>query len=892
MKRFQRLLSCVVVFVLLATSLASTAFAANATKKQTTRAIGIVFDNSGSMYLGNNTAWCRATYAMEVFASMLNEGDTLYIYPMSPIRVGGTEYDSEWNPLEVSGGSDTSVIEDIVTISAQNTPIETITHAYNGLAGANADEKWLIVLTDGDLFYENDDPLEDSAGRMDEVLSGFGSGVNLMYLGIGSNPVMPTAGGVTAMQASNSGDILNKLTSMCNTIFGRDELQVGGSTVEFDVSMSKLIVFVQGSDISSIEVTDASGASVGTPDSVYTPRYSESGCERIPTINGDLMVGQNYTLSYDSNLSGCIAAFSDLDAGSYSIQFSGSADSICVYYEPDVDVVATLVDAEGNPVDTEGDLLPGEYYIQYGLADKNGDMTDSSLLGERNFEITYTLNGEPVTETGTQNGRIPVTVEAGDQLDLEEIDATYLSGYNIKKSGPELGWPDLGFQFGFPETGQLSLEVSGGADTIGVSEIDGTSYRVEVCYDGRKLTAEELQAVDFEAAVSPDSLTASVSRDGDAYVVELGYANGAAGVTEDAFTVAMTADYVDEYGRTVSAEASVSAALEDDGHALRVQLEKQEYYTKLNLSKSGPVLARLTLDGEPLTGEQMAALEFTVECEGLNYTVTPVPEESLYEISLAEGNEDAATGGYPLRAAARYVDEVGREAAAEDSTTVRIHLLPFWVWIVLALLVLAIIALILWIYFNQKVLPKNIVVDAQSLDFTVGNDNVAGLARVKFEGGNQARGKLTISSPSYDLMPLASCTVTMELEAVSPRRKASKDRAAKVVKIIFSPHDDPNDTLDIMPVSFVYRNGTLVNAALADDDDLGGMAPPAAAAKGGRQGKDRPALAELRNGTNCAYAGSFFVSPKRRRRMDLSFRLSFTDKANMTHKGKKAGKGH
>ena len=828
---------------------------------------------------------------MEVFASMMNEGDTLYIYPMSPIAVNGTEYDSERNPLAVSGGSDTSVIENIVTLAAQDTPIETITHAYNGLAGASADEKWLIVLTDGDLFYENGEALEDSAGRMDEVLGGFGSGVNLMYLGIGTNPVMPTAGGVTAMQADNSGEILTKLTSMCNTIFGRDELQVSGSTAEFDVSMSRLIVFVQGSDISSIEVLDASGASAGTPDSVYTPRYSESGCEVIPTINGDLVVGQSYTLSYDPNLSGCIASFSGLDAGSYTIHYSGSADSICVYYEPDVDVVANLVDAEGNPVSAEGDLPPGDYFIEYGLADKNGDMTDSGLLGERSFEITYTLNGQEFTETGAQNGRIPVTVEAGDQLDIAEIDATYLSGYNIRKDGPELGWPDLGFQFGYPEAGQLSLEVTGGADTLGISEVEEASYRVEVSYDGRKLTGEELDAVDLQAAVTPDTLAASVTRDGDVFLVQLGYATDVDEVAEGDFTVTMSASYQDEFERTITAEASVGGVLEDDGHALKLELERQEYYTKLNLSGSDPVLARLTLDGEPLTEEQMAALEFSAECEGLHCTVTPVPGESLYEISFAEGNGDAATGKHLLDVSARYVDEAGREVTAEDTTPIRIHLFPFWVWIALALLVLAVIALILWIYFNQKVLPKNIVVDAQSLEFAVGNDNVAGLARVKYEGGNQARGKLTISSPSYDLMPLASCTMTMELEAVSPRRKPSKDRAAKVVKIIFSPHDDPNDTLDITPASFVYRNGSLINAALADDD-MDGFTPPAPPAKGGKQGRDRPALAELRNGTNCAYAGSFFVSPKRRRRMDLSFRLTFTDKATMVRKGRKARKGH
>ena len=62
-----------------------------ATKKEISRVISIVFDNSGSMYEEKDkpiSSWCRATYAMEVFASMLNDSDKLLIYPMHPIQDG------------------------------------------------------------------------------------------------------------------------------------------------------------------------------------------------------------------------------------------------------------------------------------------------------------------------------------------------------------------------------------------------------------------------------------------------------------------------------------------------------------------------------------------------------------------------------------------------------------------------------------------------------------------------------------------------------------------------------------------------------------------------------------------------------------------------------------
>ena len=97
-KRLITLFMVLILFVI-ATGLGSSA--STSSKVETTRAIAIVFDNSGSMYSGGNKAWCQATYAMEVFASMLNSEDILQIYPMWPIEVNGKEYTME-QPFEIS----------------------------------------------------------------------------------------------------------------------------------------------------------------------------------------------------------------------------------------------------------------------------------------------------------------------------------------------------------------------------------------------------------------------------------------------------------------------------------------------------------------------------------------------------------------------------------------------------------------------------------------------------------------------------------------------------------------------------------------------------------------------------------------------------------------------
>ena len=67
-----------------------TANAAKVTKTQKSYEIAIVFDNSGSMYENQGKSWCRAKYAMEIFASMLNydNGDKLWIYPMWEVTNG------------------------------------------------------------------------------------------------------------------------------------------------------------------------------------------------------------------------------------------------------------------------------------------------------------------------------------------------------------------------------------------------------------------------------------------------------------------------------------------------------------------------------------------------------------------------------------------------------------------------------------------------------------------------------------------------------------------------------------------------------------------------------------------------------------------------------------
>ena len=133
-----------------------TASAATVTKSEKNYDIAVVFDNSGSMY--KNQGWCRAKYAMEIFASMLNyDKDKLHIFPMWEVMIDGSQPSSggSYAAFDVKSKKDIDNISNLYTVRPSNTPFAPITEAYNYLKTSTADEKWLVILTDGEINQED-----------------------------------------------------------------------------------------------------------------------------------------------------------------------------------------------------------------------------------------------------------------------------------------------------------------------------------------------------------------------------------------------------------------------------------------------------------------------------------------------------------------------------------------------------------------------------------------------------------------------------------------------------------------------------------------------------------------------------------------------------------------
>ena len=380
MKRF---ISMVLSILLLTFLFLGSIFATASSKKGESRAIAIVFDNSGSMYMDGELAWCRATYAMEVFASMLNKGDRLLVYPMHPITVDKNEYSMD-DPFVVSEASKASAIRNIYTPNAGGTPIESIDKAADGLKKTQADRKYMIVLTDGNIFYRDGKAMsaEETKKELDSRFNLYASpSMTVMYLGIGDNVVMPDKAQTeyfSKKQAANSNSVLSTLTEMCNRIFGRDTLPdscLNGKNVEFDISISKLIVFVQGQNVSDLKING-----LGDPDGKTITKYGTAGCGNHKSVS-------------DTSLQGMMVTYSNCSAGKYAIEYKGNATSIEVYYEPDADLDFVFSDSEGNAVDYNA-LYEGEYKVSFGMKDaKTGKLISSKLLGNPHYEGSYSING-------------------------------------------------------------------------------------------------------------------------------------------------------------------------------------------------------------------------------------------------------------------------------------------------------------------------------------------------------------------------------------------------------------------------------------------------------------------------------------------------------------------
>ena len=817
---------CILLLAVLLLGLFGVPAVADAQEDETEKTIAIVFDNSGSMYMGGDVAWCRATYAMEVFASMMGDRDRMLIYPMNPITIGkngSARYHYSSQPLVINGPDDASQIRMIDTLNASGTPIETIKAAYMGLTEEkNRDperEVWLVILTDGTYFHYGDTALtqEKTKEQLEEDLGSFIDDVNIMYLGIGDNAVIPDVSVPDktprpvyyADKARTSDEILSKLTDMSNAIFGRDAMDVSSGVVDIsDLSMRQMIFFVQGKEISNVQVTDQNGDPIGEKISERDMKYSTLGAEAINSGNTPKSNNVDY------NLQGMMVTYKDCKRGTYTITYDSysnqKASSVVAYYKPNVDLRVILTDSTGNDLMKDGsDVREGEHFLEFGLIDnETGEWAESSLLGNTQYDITYTINGReyPVHSDSKKDKIRLETLKGEDVLDAT-IEARYLSRYRIIKTGRELGWPDGGFRFksNSIDASKLRIELTGGKESYKISELEKEGhYFLSASFDKKPLTGDLLKS--YQPIVSMTGgnaeYTVSPASDGSGYDIFLKYHGDALHTDTGKYVLTCNVEYTDENGLTCSAKSDETKKFKIEGeeHSLGVKIQVQQGYLQVSkIDEAKPLIVHFTKDGAALMDDQLRALKIDIETD-LKYDAAIMNGESAMSIRILK-TDKMEKGIHRVKVHAVGTDDIGQQIEGSDSALIEVRLLPPWIrWLIGGLIALALLALILLI-LNQKVLPKKVLKKGDT-EFTIGGHTISGTATVRYERGGKT---LTLTPPDAPGFSYVNCSAKLVLQAVSPRRIPSAKRHIAVVSVVASPEIS---SVDVGAATYEYDNTT------------------------------------------------------------------------------------
>lgn len=461
----KRIFSLILFMGILATSLMLPLSASAAITDSPTRVINIVYDDSGSMYSTNGgqvDTWCQAKYSMEVFAAMLGDTDTLNIYYMSDYQSGTGS--APRLTLQGKDGAATNVSKlHNETTKAGNTPFDSVRKAYSDLTKANADEKWLVVLTDGEF---------QGVDSLDAFFSQKQSDIKVMFLGMG-----PAASGITPhedkeiyyVEAKTNSQILNQITGICTRIFNSNRLEVNASTkaFSFDVPMGELIVFAQGANVQINGVKKEDGTLIKSAKTPVEVKYSN--CD-----------ASNYNNPPATELVGSIATFiDDFSTGNYTVDVSG-AETIEIYYKPNVEIAAYLKDAQGNEVTDLSALEAGEYTIEFGFvkAGTKEKVAQSKLLGDVTYEARVTNNGNQHEQVYGSGDKI--TLEEG-TLSIDVV-ARYLDYNSVSTTLDYSIFKNKTIEFSIVDNPDYTVASSGFTDSKPIvlkATIDGHEFTEE-----------------------------------------------------------------------------------------------------------------------------------------------------------------------------------------------------------------------------------------------------------------------------------------------------------------------------------------------------------------------------------------------------------------------------
>ena len=455
MKKLKFLISCFCLMILLTVNVSA--------ENNVNREINIVYDDSSSMiyrYYDNIYVdyWAKAKFSLELMCSSMGENDVINIYPMSdysdlnagilPVDM----YTSDKLPALTLYGSMSSservaAINNMIT-PALDTPFFAVGKAFTDLNNSTADEKWLVVLTDGE-FDEliSGDQLSEQFYQFKE----YNPDIKIMYLGMDSNAFVINEdidNGIYTEYADNPEQILSTFTKISYRLFNRNELSVSSANrIEFDVPMEKIVVFAQGDNVVINDIVNPDGTRYSPTSEVIIPinDIAASNYENNPNVIN------NYSLT------GVVAEYEyNINEGNYRIEVE-NADDVEVFYYPSVGLSVNLINSDGNNVYGDEEINSGIYKIEYKFINTvtKEELSNTELLGEITYSSSLVRDGEEIMN-GINNGD-EIELVAG--LDTLSISADYLTYNRVEDN----------FEFNVVDYSVLTYKI-----------IDNPTYEVEL----------------------------------------------------------------------------------------------------------------------------------------------------------------------------------------------------------------------------------------------------------------------------------------------------------------------------------------------------------------------------------------------------------------------------
>ena len=401
---FAVILALALAFVLAAGGISSVPAEAAQAKG---RDIYLVYDDSGSMCSGTLVRWSQAKYAMEVFTALMGERDTMTIFPMSENENGG-------NGSVSVRGSDSNRVRNVheMRFGNGNTPSLAVQNAMNAaLAAPSTNERWVVVLTDGEFDDHNNDHgalgMSLVQGYLDQCNA---AGIKTAYLAIGDAALLananPAAGAYAERAEDNSVSILQKITAIANQIFQHQvvpgsRIQEGGKTAKLaiDIPTDQLIIFAQG-DAVELGTVKLNGKRIdGTFQRVLYPDdpvlYPKTNAAVDTSLKGVIMT--------------CDAGQEPFEDGTFEVEISG-ASTVEYYITAGVDVVCEL-SRDGKPVEDGKNIGAGKYdYKTKYKSRKTGQEITSDLLpaDDSRFYVRVENNGQVIVDKAGSEGSFEV----------------------------------------------------------------------------------------------------------------------------------------------------------------------------------------------------------------------------------------------------------------------------------------------------------------------------------------------------------------------------------------------------------------------------------------------------------------------------------------------------